>query len=101
MDARMGIFFAYSGDESLDAGLPAIAGRQFCTHAAGPRAEGNYRRPIRHWRSSRLSPTGPRAGLFSFRYIVTLPLGLWIAAVVAVSPTTRRPSSSQIKPVSS
>jgi hypothetical protein len=36
MDARMGIFPPYSGDESLDAGLPAISGSQFCTHPARP-----------------------------------------------------------------
>jgi hypothetical protein len=62
MDPRAGILLAYSGHESVDAGLPAIASRQFCTRAAWPRALGNYGRPIRHFRSCRLSRTGPSAG---------------------------------------
>ena len=52
-------------------------------------------------RSSRLWPTGPSAGLLNRRYVVTVPVGFWIADVAAVSAITWRPVSSQIRPVSS
>ena len=54
-----------------------------------------------HFSSSKLSPTGPSPGLLCRRYTVTLPAGLWIAAVSAVSATTGLPLNSQISPVSS
>ena len=52
-------------------------------------------------RPSRLSSTGPSAGLLCVRKIVRAPVELWIAAVASVSATTGRPCSSQIRPVSS
>ena len=48
--------------------------------------------------SSRLSPSGPSAGLRCLRYITTAPAD-WIAASVSVSAITGRPCSSQISPV--
>src|SRR6516165_3080414 len=54
-----------------------------------------------HRRSSKESPNGPSAGLLWRRYIVTVPVGLSIAAVLSVSATTGRPRSSQQRPDSS
>src|SRR5262249_62426785 len=48
------------------------------------------------FRSSRLSPTGPSAGLLCLREMVMAPVELWIAAGVSVSATPGRPCTSQI-----
>jgi hypothetical protein len=55
-----------------------------------------------HFKSSKLSPSGPSVGLLCLRYVVMLPVsGFRIEALSAGSATTERPSSNQTKPVAS
>jgi hypothetical protein len=52
-------------------------------------------------KSSRLSPSGPSAGLLNLRYVRIEPALVWIAAAVSVIATTGLPFNSHITPVAS
>src|SRR5262249_35349453 len=55
-----------------------------------------------HFRSSRLSPTGPSAGLLCLRSFVMLPFpGFQIPPVPSVTATPPRPPTNQHRPVAS
>src|SRR5258708_4581735 len=62
----MRVLLAYASYESVHARFSAIGRRQFRTHSARPGAERDNGRSG-HVRSSRLSPSGPRAGGFGRR----------------------------------
>jgi hypothetical protein len=60
-------------------------------------AEGGW--PASHCKLSRLSPSGPNAGLWKRRSMVTAPVAFSIAAVSSVSASTDLPCSDHTSPM--